>query len=257
MDRRFLSDPAVVAASRRFVCIRLKTYESAEEARVLTSIFVGGSGQLENTTFALLAPDGRTLLARPGRSPDFAFEDAADMASFMEDAAADRPGRPGVALPLPLSATVRLALDVAACDDLPLVVVHARGAEERDALVARLAAPAWGPLAGRAVWAATLERRDLGAIEGDIEPGVLVIAPGEFGVDGAVLERLPSDLDDAALAVRLSAALSRYRAPPARDTRDHIREGRRQGVEWTTAIPETDPGPRGDRAPRPGRPPGR
>lgn len=62
MDRSFLSRPEVVRASRQFVCIRLATYESFEEAQMLRGIFLGGSGQVENTTFALLSPDGKTPL---------------------------------------------------------------------------------------------------------------------------------------------------------------------------------------------------
>src|SRR5262245_31890428 len=94
MDRSFLSDASVVAASREWVCVRLLTYENAAEAEMLTSLFVGRSGQLENTTFALLAPDGKTKLSRAGRSPDFAFRGgpgespAAEMASAMVEIAA-------------------------------------------------------------------------------------------------------------------------------------------------------------------------
>ena len=59
MDGSFLSDADVVAASRKFVCIRLSTYEDAEEAEFLRSIYVGRSGDLENTVFAILSPDGK------------------------------------------------------------------------------------------------------------------------------------------------------------------------------------------------------
>ena len=50
MDRSFLSDAAVIASSRKFVCIRLATYESESEAKILKSIFLGRSGDLENTS---------------------------------------------------------------------------------------------------------------------------------------------------------------------------------------------------------------
>ena len=63
----------MIAASRKFVCVRLATYESKEEADLLTDIFVGRSGELENTTFVILAPDGKKRLTRAGRGPMFAF----------------------------------------------------------------------------------------------------------------------------------------------------------------------------------------
>src|SRR5262245_35972314 len=122
MDRSFLSRPGVVAASRRFVCIRPLTYESAEEAKVLESLFIGGSGELENTTFALLGPDGRTRLARTGRSPAFAFRDPEQMAAAMQDLAArHETGASKRPAALPVCADVRRALDVAACDGRALV----------------------------------------------------------------------------------------------------------------------------------------
>ena len=40
MDKSFLSQSEVIAASRKFVCIRLATYENAEEAKFLKSISV-------------------------------------------------------------------------------------------------------------------------------------------------------------------------------------------------------------------------
>src|SRR5262245_44953069 len=73
MDRSFLSDPGVVAASRDFGCARLLTYESEAEADFLKDVFIGGSGDLENTTFAFLAPDGKTPLTRAGRAPNHIF----------------------------------------------------------------------------------------------------------------------------------------------------------------------------------------
>ena len=88
MDRSFLSQPAVIAASRRFVCIRLATYEDKEEADYLVQVFRGRLGTLENTVFAILSPDGKKYLARPGRGPNFAFANSKDMAEQMRGMAA-------------------------------------------------------------------------------------------------------------------------------------------------------------------------
>ena len=72
MDRSFLADKDVISASRKFVCIRLATYENAEENEVLKGFFARG-GNLENTVFTLLTPDGKTKLVTAGRSPVWAF----------------------------------------------------------------------------------------------------------------------------------------------------------------------------------------
>src|SRR5262245_43044798 len=124
MDRDYLSSPRVVAASKAYVCARLLTYESADEAKVLTSFFVGRSGQLENTTFALVAPDGRTPLTRAGRSPEQALPRGAGhdddaLADLLAKEAARYPAKRSSAIEPPLLPSLvdaRRGLDVAACD---------------------------------------------------------------------------------------------------------------------------------------------
>src|SRR5262245_48653173 len=83
MDRSFLSQPEVIAAARQFVCVRLATYEDATEAELLKSICPTGSGELENTVFAILSPDGQRQLVRGARSAREAFDDARHMAQTM------------------------------------------------------------------------------------------------------------------------------------------------------------------------------
>ena len=48
--QEFLADQDVIAASRKFVCIRLATYENADENEVLKGVFAPG-GVLQNTVF--------------------------------------------------------------------------------------------------------------------------------------------------------------------------------------------------------------
>ena len=85
MDGRFLFNADVVKASRNFVCIRVATYEDAEEAKYLKQVFRSRSGELENTVFGMFDPGGRKLV-RTGRSPGFAFRDAAEMDLITEPA---------------------------------------------------------------------------------------------------------------------------------------------------------------------------
>ena len=69
MDRSFLSNPAVVKMSRDFVCARLATFESPAEADFIYALYPSRSGAQVNTVFTILAPDGKTTLLSPGRSP--------------------------------------------------------------------------------------------------------------------------------------------------------------------------------------------
>jgi hypothetical protein len=239
MDRSFLSRPEVVQASRKFVCIRLATYEDREEAQVLKSIYVGGSGEVENTTFALLAPDGRTLLARPGRSPQFAFPDSAQMAQEMHELARAYPPRP-TAPALPRVSDLRLAINVAACDNLPVIAAIGSDPASRQALEAKLAPLAWTrELAGHAVWSVDTSSAAAGLLGGARgRDGFLVIQPGTYGLNGRVLAWVAPG---SRLAVQeLQQGIARFQ-PLAKNAHDHIRAGHRQGVHWQTKIPVTDP----------------
>ena len=263
MDRSFLSQPAVIAASRRFICVRLATYESAEEAEFLKSVFLGRSGELENTTFALLAPDGRTTLSRAGRSPDFAFRGtreltpAAEMAQSM-DAIAKRYEKSALKDPaeMPVAEDVRLGLDIASCDGQPLVILCGDDAAARKKLAERVGAASWTePLLGRAAYAVATKADDLKAVEGAPKgAGLLVVQPDTYGLTGKVLASAPQGADAARIAQTLTDGFAAHRAP-AKDPRAHIAEGRRLGIDWKTEIPDTDPGPGGPGGP--GGPPPR
>jgi hypothetical protein len=242
MDGRFLSDPKVVAASRAFVCIRLATYESKEEAEVLKSIFVGRSGDLENTTFALLTPDGKKI-GRAGRSPDFVYDGPEAMSDAMNKIAAQYSPK-DAKRELPIMKNVRLALDVAACDGLPMVIALGRDKADLAKQAERLNESAWSDaFQGRFVYAETCDAKELSSIAGvTIKNGFIVVQPDTYGLKGKVL----AEGNDESV---LKKGLSAFKAE-AKDPRQHIEEGHRRGVNWKTEIPDTDPGPPGGRPPR-------
>ncbi|MEM7201805.1 MAG: thioredoxin family protein [Planctomycetota bacterium] len=236
MDRSYLSNQDVVAASRAFVCVRLLTYESADEAKVLQRLFRGRHG-LENSVFAILDPSGKKRLVRAGRGPSWAFDDAGDMAVAMRRIARRYPGRDrrtGV----PLLADVRRGLNAARADAQQLVVICGEG-KRRDELEAAVAALAWSaPFIGKFLYARADAGTNWGVIDGSKrrpETGLVVVEPGEFGVDGevvAVIEGSPT-------ARALLAANAKHDAG-AVDTRLLRRKGVRSGLEWEPAIPVTD-----------------
>ena len=230
MDRSFLSDPAVVAASRDFVCARLATYESAEEAKVLTSVFRSRSGLLENTVFAILAPDGATPLARSGRSPREAAGGGPDAlaARLVELSKASTP-KAAVGGALPLLADLRRGLNVAACDIQPLVVIA--GIPEKDLLPL-----AWSrDFIGRFAYARATADEAARVIEGRIG-AVTVVQPDAFGLKGKTL----AWGEGKDVAATLNQGLKAFVAE-SKDSRRHIDEGLRRGLRWTSEIPVTDP----------------
>ena len=251
MDKSFLSQHEVITASRRFVCIRLATYEDKAEAAILKRIFVGRSGELENTTFAILSPDGKRSLVRSGRSPKFAFgrsegEAASEMAATMNRLADQfktkaTSGKSQQALPV--LADFRLALNVAACDRQPLVVVLAKNATVRQKLEQQLAKIAWGDdFIGQFQYVLVANPNELKSVQGKkATTGILVIEPSQFGTGGEVLVRLAADVDDNSLQDGLRLALATFQTPVV-DYFQHITAGRRKNVDWKTKIPVTDPG---------------
>ena len=238
MDRSYLSDQAVVAASRTFVCVRLLTYESAAEAEMLQRLFRGRDG-LENTVFSILDSTGSKQLVRSGRSPAWAFDDAADMAAKMHRIAAEHPGRNRPAnVGLPLLADVRRGLNAARADAQLLVIIRGQG-HDLERLEAKLAQIAWSEdLIGKLLYARADDRTDWSAIHADRrlpEQGLLIVEPGEFGLDGQVL----ASFADLPTNQQLLEVHAKHDSSSV-DTRRQRRRGMRAGARWETEIPVTD-----------------
>lgn len=241
MDGSFLSDERVVAASRDFVCIRLATYEDKAESTFLAHLFRGRSGELENTVFAILAPDGKTRLTRTGRSPHFAFSDAKEMAEFMIQTAARYPRRQWqTPEPLPTMNGLDVALNVAACDGLQLVVTVSAHHEELQELNARVAECAWqSEIAGQFVYASA-GPAELTPVSGvSIKEGVLVVAPDDFGISGEAIAQMDASASQSSIETALRSALS-SRVLLTRNYPQHIQTGVQMGIDWKTEVPVTD-----------------
>lgn len=262
MDGSFLSAAEVIDESRKFVCIRLATYENKEEAELLKTIFIGRSGELENTTFAILSPDGKRQLVRSGRSPDFAFSGpevfAIDSMVRTMRRIADQYGSRGKDNELPVLSDVRLAVNVAACDNQPLVVLHSSKKEELESLKARMAKLAWSDeFIGQFLYVTCSDSEELAKIDGvKADSGFIVVEPGTFGTDGEVLAQLKPDADEQSLKEALSLSVVLHERVD-KDSSTHLRLGSRLGIRWQTLLPVTDPGGPGRGSSGRGRPPGR
>lgn len=266
MDRSFLADKKVVAASRKFVCIRLATYENAEENVVLRNIFSRG-GILQNTVFGILTPDGKTSVVRAGRSPAWAFggvagrgiheqspEVIAKMADTMEAIALAYPGKGKQAkgtAPLPYLEDLRVALNVAAADRQPLVAVYAADPKLRAAMESKLAPLAWSDdFIGRALYVPAVAAKDLQPVKGlEAKSGIIVIQPDTFGLEGKVIREIAGAASVNELKAQLDKALGQHQ-PSQLGYYEHRAAGVRSGKRWESKTPNTDnSGPR-DRRPR-------
>lgn len=243
MDRSFLSQPAVIAASRQFVCVRLTTYEDEAEAKFCKTIFSPGGGEQQNTTFALLAPDGQTKLTRSGRGTRGIFTDVPDMAKQMAAIAAKYPPNPKAegspALPVTLNA--KLGVDVAAADGLLLVTVLAKEGPARETLRTTLAKLAWNEkFLGRFIYCTADTATELPRIDGlKAAEGIVIIAPDTLGLSGKAVAQLPADATPEAIAKALTAALVSH-AKVVRTQREHRELGIELGAYWVPKLPVTD-----------------
>lgn len=244
MDRSYLSDSDVVAASRNFVCLRLATYEDQAEADFMKSVYIGRNGDLANTTFALLSPDGEKSLVTAGRGPFHAFRSASSMSASLAQLADDYPRRAGAAEhcpSLPLMKTVDLALNVAACDGLPLLVVVGETSEAAEKIQRDLAVVAWQePLAGQFIYGSASDKRTLKPIaKARLHSALLIVEPDPFGLTGKIFRAIDPNQPSAVLKEKLVQAITAY-PHPLKDHNRHVRLGIRLGIEWETVIPETD-----------------
>ena len=236
-------------ASRQFVCIRLATYEDQAEADYMKNIFVGKSGYVENTTFAILSPDGQKKLTRAGRAPFYEYRNASRMAKGMNEIATHYQTPEEVNLPdaaLPLTASLELGLNISAADGFPLVVIVGNQSSELNALSDKVRPLAWSnELMGQFTYARVTDAKQLKPLTGiDGSPdelnGILVVQPDRYGLSGKVLAQFDSTSSEQLMKDKLQQIMRDY-DPIQKDHKSHVEVGIKMGVEWDTAIPETDP----------------
>ena len=251
IDNGWLLKDEVVAASRDFVCIRLTSYESAEEAAFVTKL----QGNPVNTVFAILTPDALPALAMKGlgRGPGELFADTADMVKQMGEVAAKyavgvaatkADGQPA----LPITLDARLGLAVASADLQPLALVIAPDEKTRAALEAKLAVLAWSnDLRGRFTYASAdslggLKLDGLDTLKSDafksgaFKSGVLLIEPDVFGVEGKIVSAIDANDVDKMLSDAMHAASAKHvRAAKSREQLKRLALA--NGIFFETGIP--------------------
>jgi hypothetical protein len=223
----------VVEASQQWICVRPATYENAEESVVLERWLKGvrgGGGELRNTTFALLDPTGKNALTRTGRSPQMVYGDVASFAAGL-DTLAKKFEANGVAKTLPLVPNLRLGLNIAACDGIPLVAIIESKKRSWKKLFAHLVELSQSDaLSGQAHYVVLKNSKELEVMEG-YRPDQLiyVLKTDAFGVTGEVVATFKDTktLSSVALEVEFSGArIEKDRS------RQHVRQGRLEGITW-------------------------
>ncbi len=228
------SDPKVIAITRQFVCIRIESYESEENQKIVRSHL---GGRFENTAFCILAPDGEKRLTRSGRSPHQVSRNFEDFTTFAEDYS---PRGKLLDSRVPDFNSFALALNVSSADQQVLVVIAGPEGDIAEA-GKRMRAIAWSDeMIGRFQYDFETDLRILEKplAQKKAKPGIYVIKPDTFGLDGEVMAVLPleSKLPD------IKSAMVQGNKQFARTTKKkvystHVADGRKEGKRIQMAMP--------------------
>ncbi len=228
------SDPDVIKASRKFICVRIDSYESEENQKIVRSHL---GGRFENTAFCVIAPDGKERLTRSGRGPQHISRDFDDIAAI-----ADRYKSRGDILNshIPDFNSFALALNVSSADQKILLLI---AGDEDEIVVAgkRIRSVVWNKnVMGRfnydfesdsSSWTGPLSSKSKGS-------GFHLIRPGEFGLEGKIVMSLSLNASNSNLLKAMVVANRDYaKSTKKKVYSSHVVEGRRQGKRIEMAVP--------------------
>jgi hypothetical protein len=196
---------------------------------------------LENTVFTVLDSEGEKQLTRSGRSPKWISSSGKDFAEMLEELTKEHvSASKGKRKPrsLPSIKGLKLAMNVAACDSMPLVVAVAK--DEKDAKKQRelLAPLAWSDeFVGRFRWVSLVGTEGLLEHEGmPTSTGFYIVQPDPYGVTCEVLAQAKPGAKSKALSEALTEAAEAFEAPRFKRRGQHVREGERKGYSWEHAT---------------------
>ena len=228
------SDPDVIKASRKFICVRIESYESEENQKIVRSHL---GGRFENTAFCVIAPDSQKRLTRSGRGPQHISRNFDDIAVI-----ADRYKSRGDILDsrIPDFNSFALALNVSSADQKILLLIAGDEDEIADA-GRRIRSVAWGAdVVGRfnydfesdsESWTAPLSSKSK-------KSGFYIVRPGEFGLEGEIVKSLPLNASNETLLQEMASANRDYAKRTKKKVySSHVVEGRKQGKRIEMAMP--------------------
>ncbi len=199
-------------------------------------MFSGSTG-VQNTSFALLDPDGKKI-TRGSRSPSQVYGSTQKFADALNKLSASYSKKAKPIEALPTVRDLRLALNVAAADMRPLVIVRGKNAAEAKKLSQSVAAAAWADATvGTSHYVVLDKAIDYEGLKPEL--GVTVVQPDPYGLGGKVLSHAATGLDAKALGASLVTGIGKHDAK-AREHADHVREARRKGITWESEVPITD-----------------
>lgn len=237
-----------IDASRKFVCIRIETYENKDaEAKVRALL----NGAYANTAFCIFDPQGEKRLTRSGRGPHFGLsrngrsmtgENDSEMIRNMKRISADydTTGERS-AVVLQDFHSFRQALNVASADQRLLVAVNAQKKQLEETTTKLQTIFSDKDIEGKFHLVFLDKKTDKNwsrSISGSkSSPGLFLIRAGRFGQDGAVMKRLELSDEVEEMKEAMLKANKKFAAMEDRKIySQHVMAGKRQGIRFENEI---------------------
>lgn len=208
-------------------------------------------GSFENTSMAIFNPDGTNQLTRGARTPEQVFSDhrgpgaQADSATIIGKMNRIALQFPPITKGNPLLQdfdSLRQALNVASADQRLLVVVNAPRRSLAKQEVKLRAVFADDEIIGRFHMHILDPEQDAGwekvISRASSKPGITIVYAGKFGLDGRAVAQL--GLSGRAKTIKQTLLKINQQFSQAEERKDyasHVREGRRNGINFENTIP--------------------
>lgn len=216
--------------------MRIDSYETKEHQEYVRTFL---DGRFENSAFCLLAPNGQDWLTQAGRGPEMVLGHRSSVIQ-MKTVAAKYPdkqtGRQAIVQDFH---SVRQALNVASADQRVLVVVSGPADQTNDLRSSLQSVSNDERIVGRFHFDFDETFDWHKQIEGlKAEPGIVVIRPGEFGMDGNVMSQLPLDTHNSEIINTLLTANSEFAKTTQKKVySSHVSKGTKLGVYFDSVVP--------------------
>ena len=242
-----------IDSSRKFVCIRIETFESKDSEKKVRALL---NGAFANTAFCIFDPSGEERLTRSGRGPSQSLGTRGNKGSRGKQASGDEGmidrmnqiaadyrsiGNEADAILQDFN-SFRQALNVASADQRLLVLVDSDKGN-RDQVEDKLRKVfADEEIEGKFHLKFVNQGTDKNwskVIKGaSNKPGILIIRSGTFGLDGTVMEQLSLSTNADEIKQAMLKSNKKFASLETRKTYgDHVQAGRRQNIYFENEIP--------------------
>ncbi len=216
--------------------MRIDSYETKEHQEYVRTFL---DGRFENSAFCLLAPNGQDWLTRAGRGPEMVLGHRSSVIQMKTVAAKYPDKKDGSQALVQDFHSVRQALNVASADQRVLVVVSGPDDQTRQLKTSLQSVTNDERIVGRFHFDFDETTDWYKQIKGlKAEPSIVVIRPGEFGMDGTVMSQLPLDTNSSEIVSTLLTANSEFAKTTKKKVySSHVSKGTRLGVYFESVVP--------------------